>query len=171
MKNKFKQTIRETKVTNSNWINQHLKTLKYSYSKADCYNEMIEWINKIYLQCEKEVFLSDINLHLINEIVKFLGIKTRISFSTDYIIEGNRSEKIMNICLQAGAEVYLSGPAAKSYLDLAAFDKERINVKWMNYSGYKEYPQVYPPFVNEVSIIDLILNTGIDSIKYLNFFK
>ena len=171
VKNKFKQTIRETKVSDNKWATKHLKIIKYNYSRAECYNEMIEWIIKIYKQCENELFLSDINLLLISEITGFLGIKTKISSSSDYIIEGDRSDKILNICIQAGAKEYLSGPAAKSYLDLVAFVKEGINVKWMKYSGYKEYPQSYPPFIHEVSILDVVLNAGLDSANYLNSFK
>jgi hypothetical protein len=148
-----------------------LKIIKYNYSRAECYREMIEWINNIYKRCEKELFLSDINLFLIKEIAGFLGIKTKICLSSKYIIEGDKSDKIMNICIQSGANEYLSGPAAKSYLNLAAFDKEGINVKWMNYSDYREYLQLYPPFIHGVSIIDVILNKGVDTINYLNSFK
>jgi hypothetical protein len=171
VKNKYKQTIRETKVTNNKWSNKHLKIIKYNYCKAEGYNERIDWISDIYRQCENEVFLANINLHLIKEIMRFLGIRTKISLSSDYIIEGCTSDKIMNICLQSGAQEYLSGPSAKSYLDLYAFNKAGINVKWMNYSGYKEYPQPYPPFIHEVSILDLILNTGSDYVNYLNSFQ
>jgi hypothetical protein len=41
----------------------------------------------------------------------------------------------------------------------------------MDYSGYPEYPQLYPPFVHEVSIIDLILNVGPDAKKYMKSFN
>lgn len=168
VKNKYKQAIKETKLTDNIWINKHLKILKYNYSKAACYDEMIEWIYNIYKQCENKLFLSELNLLLIKEISGFLGIKTKISFSSDYIIEGTRSGKILNICKQAGALEYLSGPAGKSYLDTVAFDKEGIKVIWMTYSGYKEYPQLYPPFIHEVSILDLLLNMGKYSADYLN---
>jgi hypothetical protein len=171
VKNKFKQSIKETKVTDNRWTTKHLKIIKYNYSGAESYNDMIDWIHRIYRQCENEAFLSDINLLLIKEITGFLGISTKISFSSDYIPEGNRSEKILSICLQAGATEYLSGPAAKSYLDLAAFDKEGINIKWMDYSGYIEYPQSYPPFIHEVSILDVFLHMGSNSVNYLNSFQ
>jgi hypothetical protein len=171
VKNKYQQIIRETKVASNKWANNHLKIIKYNYSRAGCYSEMIEWIDIVYGLCEKELFLSDINLVLIKEISEFLGIKTKLSFSSDYIIEGNKSDKIMNICVQSGAKEYLSGPAAKSYLDLSAFEKAGIAVKWMNYSSYREYSQLFPPFIHTVSILDVILNVGADTSKYLNSFQ
>lgn len=168
VKHKYKQAIKDAKISDFNWSAKHLKNLRYNYSKAECYNEMIDWINEIFNQCAHEIFLSDINLILIRKLAEFLGIKTKISFSSDYIIEGNRTEKLLNMCIQAGADEYLSGPAAKSYMDLSVFEKERINVAWMNYSGYSEYIQSYPPFVHGVSIMDLILNNGHKSVNYLN---
>jgi WbqC-like protein family len=170
VKDKYKQIIRETKVSGNNWTNKHLKIIKHNYSRAEHFTEITEWLIKLYMQCENEIFLSDINLLLIREIAGYLGIKTKISFSSDYILEGDRSGKAMNICVQAGAKEYLTGPAAKSYLDIEAFNKEGIEVTWMDYSGYKEYPQLYPPFIHEVSIIDVMFNTGIDSVNYLNSF-
>lgn len=171
VKNKFKQTIRETKVSGNYWITKHIKVIKHNYSRTEHFDEVFEWLNKIYGRTEKVVFLSEINLLFISEITEYLGIKTKISYSSDYIVEGDRCGKVMNICLQAGAGEYLTGPAAKNYLDINAFNKNGINVKWMDYSGYKEYPQLYPPFIHEVSIIDLMFNAGSNSVKYLNSFS
>lgn len=171
VKNKYKQIIRDTKISEKEWTNKHLKIIQYNYSKAECFSEMFGWINGVYRQCENKHFLSDINLFIIKEIAGFLGIKTKISFSSDYKIEGDRSQKIINICLQSGAKEYLTGPAAKSYLNTTAFYKDGIKVIWMTYTDYKEYPQLYPPFIHEVSIFDLLLNMGTNSTGYLNSSK
>jgi hypothetical protein len=168
VKDKFSQTIRETKVSGKAWIRKHCRTLNNNYSRSRHFNDIYEWLVKIYNKCQYEVFLSDINLLFIREITEYLGINTKISFSSDYSLIGDRSARIMNICLQAGSNEYLSGPAAKSYLDLEAFNRVGITVRWMNYSNYQEYPQLYPPFIHEVSILDLLFNIGEDSIKYMN---
>jgi hypothetical protein len=171
VKNKFRQTIRETKVSDHNWIKKHLGTIKHNYTGTKHFGEINDWISMIYERCEKEIFLSEINLLFIREVTGYLGIKTKISFSTDYILEGDKSGKAMNICLQSGAKEYLTGSAAKAYLDTEAFNKAGIKVTWMDYSGYEEYPQLYPPFTHNVSIIDLIFNTGSNSVNYLNSFS
>jgi hypothetical protein len=41
----------------------------------------------------------------------------------------------------------------------------------MDYSGYPEYNQLYPPFDHNVSIIDLIMNEGPDAIQYMKTFN
>jgi hypothetical protein len=96
-----------------------------------------------------------------------LGIETRLTWSTDYgpAVEG-RTERLVNLCLQAEASEYLSGPAAKAYLDEGLFHEKGIRVCWMDYEGYPEYDQLFsPPFIHEVSIIDLILNEGPEGAK------
>jgi hypothetical protein len=90
-----------------------------------------------------------------------LGIKTRITWSMDYDLVEGRTERLVHLCRQTGAAEYLSGPTAKSYLDEALFAVEGIRVCWMDYSGYPTYNQLCsPPFIHEVSILDLIMNEG-----------
>ncbi|MCC7532408.1 MAG: WbqC family protein, partial [Bacteroidia bacterium] len=60
-----------------------------------------------------------------------------------------------------------SGPAAKAYMDETLFEKENIKVHYWNYSGYKEYNQLFPPFEHGVTILDLLFNEGNDALKYL----
>jgi len=84
---------------------------------------------------------------------------------------GEKSEKLLSICKQCNATTYLSGPAAKNYLDESLFLEEGINVEWMDYSEYPEYNQLYPPFVHEVSIIDLIFNEGHNAKNFMKSFK
>jgi len=71
-----------------------------------------------------------------------------------------RTERLALLCKKAGATHYLSGPTAKAYLRGEVFERERITVEFMDYSAYPPYSQLYPPFVHEVSVVDLILNEG-----------
>jgi glutaredoxin-related protein len=70
---------------------------------------------------------------------------------------------------QAGGTEYITGPAAKDYLQEDLFKDANIKVSWMDYSGYPEYPQLYPPFEHGVTILDLIFNVGKDATKYMKF--
>jgi len=171
VKGKYNQTIKETRVSNNKWASKHWETLRHTYSPAPFFNDYAARLEEMYIRARELELLSEINLLFMREIGEYLGIKTRISFSSDYKLEGERSHRAMNICLQADAGEYLTGPSAISYLDIAAFTRAGIKVKWMDYSGYKEYPQLYSPFVHEVSIVDLIFNTGSNSIKYLKSFS
>jgi hypothetical protein len=86
------------------------------------------------------------------------------------LVEG-KTERLVDLCKQAGANEYLSGPAARDYLDEDLLKREGISLRYMDYSGYPEYEQLYPPFEPGVSVIDLIFNEGPDARKYLKSFS
>jgi hypothetical protein len=66
-----------------------------------------------------------------------------------------------------GATRYLSGPAAKSYLDVSLFQQAGIEVEWMDYTGYPIYNQLFGEFAHGVTVLDLIFNEGNNAKKYL----
>src|SRR5207244_7405883 len=103
--------------------------------------------------------LSVVNRRFLEAVCDILGISTRLSWSTDYTATGEKSERLVSICLAAGASDYVSGPRARSYLDESAFARAGVSVSYFDYSGYREYPQLFPPFEQTVTILDLIFNT------------
>ncbi|PWG04260.1 WbqC family protein [Polaribacter aquimarinus] len=162
----FGQKINETKTTNVLWKKKHWKTLKQNYSKAPFFNQYSTFIEALYLN-NTEVNLSMINYSFINVICKILEIDTKITFSKDLNLVGNKSEKIINICKQLNAKSYISGPAAKNYIDKELFKKEKIDLKWMDYSKYKPYHQLHGSFNHNVTILDLIFNEGENAKNFL----
>ncbi|HDQ16304.1 MAG TPA: hypothetical protein ENN45_04525 [Bacteroidetes bacterium] len=169
VKHSISQKINEIKIHDKKWNIKHWKTLSANYSNAKYFGYYKELFENLYLNIT-ETFLSKINYLFITEITKILNINTKISWSTDYIIEGERSEKLVNICKQAGANEYISGPTAKCYLNESLFEKENIKVTWFDYSDYPEYSQLFPPFEHGVSILDLIFNEGQNAPKFMKSF-
>ncbi len=171
VKGKYYQRIDEAQVQNTHWVEEHLKTLRQNYAKAGSFKSYFPKIEAIYAQIAEETQLSRINYVLLTEIAKLLGITTRFTWSTDYHSEEGRVERVLSLCLQAGATEYISGPSAKSYMDDDLFAQHGVQVTYMSYEGYPEYPQVHPPFEHAVSILDLLLNVGDDAPKYMLSFK
>ncbi|NLT49848.1 MAG: WbqC family protein [Ignavibacteria bacterium] len=163
------QKINETRIADKSWIKKHKNAIITNYSKALYYKEFSGKIFSIYEELEEEECLSKINQKFINEICILLGIKTKIMRSEDYNLIEGKTERLVDLCKQAGATEYLSGPAAKGYLKEKLFEEAGINVTWMDYSGYSEYSQLFLPFDHYVSIIDLILNEGSNSSNYLKY--
>ena len=161
--------INEVKVLNSHWRKKHWLTLKYNYSKSKYFNKYRDSFQDLYLNSDLE-FISDINYSFIKLVNRILDITTKISFSSDYHLEGGKSEKPLNICKQVGADEFVLGPTAKSYLNQKLFKKEKIKLTWMNYSNYRTYSQLYYPFNHNVSIVDLIFNEGPNATQFLKSF-
>lgn len=172
VKGRYNQTIRETKVINKKWAIRHWETIKLNYVAAPFYKDYAVKIEEAYIYVKEFEFLSEINLFFIRLINFFLGITTEISSSADYnlIIEGNKTERLINISKQAGATIYLTGPSATRYINTKLFEIEGIKLQWMNYTDYPVYKQLFSSFEHNVSILDLLFNTGPDAKLYLKSF-
>jgi hypothetical protein len=166
----LQQKISETVISDNKWAAKHWNTLQTNYGKAACFKISKDPFENFYRSTD-HTLLTQVNVSLIQIICDFIGIKTRITYSTDYVLEGDRTEKLVSLCKQTGSNTYLSGPAAKAYLDVPMFEKENIGLEWMTYADYPEYPQLFPPFEHGVSILDLIFNTGAAAPQYLKFNK
>jgi hypothetical protein len=171
VKGKYDQKIKETRIAGKKWALKHWKMIKYNYCPSLVFREYEGLLEETYLQSERLNFLSDVNNLFISVINSILGIKTLITDSSKYKMEGNRNEKLISICKQANAELYLTGPSAKTYIDEKLFFESGITVKWFNYEGYPVYDQIFPPFEPTVSIIDVILNNGVKSTSFLKSFQ
>jgi hypothetical protein len=170
VKGKYFQKIKDVTVSDPQWARKHWASITHSYSKARRFPEHRELLAGLYSDAG-ERFLSKINHRFITAICRFLGITTTISWSMDYQVDGDKTEKLVSLCKQAGATHYLSGPAAKAYLVEEPFTQEDISVSYMDYSGYPDYNQLYPPFEPKVSVLDLIFNEGTEATRYMKTFS
>lgn len=159
VKGKYFQKINETNIIDSGWANTHWSIIKQAYSKTKFFKDYSEIFENFYLNSNHKK-LSDINYVLIKIICEILSIDTKITSSTDYILVEGKTEKLLHICKQADAGIYISGPAAKDYFDISLANKMDIKVQWMDFTNYKEYNQLHMPFEHSVSILDLIFNEG-----------
>lgn len=169
VKGKYLQKINETTVSDLDWHDKHWKAIIHSYAKAPYFRQFREPIEELYSNSH-QASLSYINYIFLTGIAKILDIKTLITWSTDYEIIDGKTERLVHICKQAGATEYLSGPAAREYIDRELFSKADIDLQFMDYSAYPEYPQLFPPFEHGVSIIDLIFNVGSNYQYYMKSF-
>jgi hypothetical protein len=64
----------------------------------------------------------------------------------------------------------VSGPAASDYIVPDLFREEGISMRYIDYAGYREYRQLYPPFAHGVSILDLMFNEGPHAPTYMKSF-
>lgn len=163
------QKIKDIKIADYDWNKKHLATILQFYSKTLFIKENKSFIEDLYLNNTSH-FLSEINLYFIIRINKLLNINTKISSSCDYGLVEGKTERLVDLVLKAGGTEYISGPAAKEYINENLFDQAGIKLTWINYAGYKEYQQLNPPFEHGVSIIDLILMLGFNCKNYMKSF-
>lgn len=170
VKGRYQQKISETLVSDSTWPRQHWNSLLHCYAQAAYFKHYQEQFALLYLNCHERK-LSDVNLRFLRAICDILNIKTTISWSSDYDLTDGINQRLIDLCRQAGATRYLSGPTAQNYLDETAFAEAGIEVAYMDYAGYREYKQLFPPFTHEVSVLDLIFNEGPESCRFMKSFS
>ena len=170
VKGRYEQRIDETTVSDPAWAEAHWESLRHSYARAPHFEQFCDAVEAAYREISSDR-LSDINRNMLEMVCALLGIHTPMKRSTEYGAAGRKSDRLLNICLAAGATEYLSGPAAKAYLDEAAFREAGVTVSWFDYSGYPEYEQPYPPFEHSVSILDMVFSTGSEAPRYMKSFS
>jgi hypothetical protein len=167
VKGKYEQKISDVRVSEPDWARKHWRQLAQNYGKAPHYRAVAPEVERWYSAAAELPLLTDINALFLREVCRSLGIATRIRRSSEFTLEEGKTNRLLSLCAQAGAASYLSGPAAKDYLEVSQFSAAGISVEWMNYDGYPEYPQLFPPFDHAVTVLDLMFNTGPSATQFM----
>lgn len=164
-KSLFYQKISEVKIDNTqHWQKEHWETIKMYYRSSKYFENYKDFFEKSYNQ--EWTKLTDLNVTIIKYLLECLEIKIPLLFESELGINGEATERIINICKKLNADTYLSGIGGKDYLDEELMKKEKIKLIYQDFK-HPEYPQVYPGFELYMSAIDLLFNGGPESKKIL----
>lgn len=169
VKGKFNQKINETMTVDNHWRINHWRTIEANYKSAPYFHEYSEVFKALYLESD-EKNLSEINFQFIKVVNEVLGIRTVIRRSSEFELIEGKTERLADLCEKLNAKVYYTGPSAKNYIEKKPFTDRNIELAYLDFSGYNEYPQLFGEFEHAVSILDLIFNCGEESTKYLKNF-
>lgn len=166
VKGKYDQKIRETELDGSGWAAAHWRALTLNYRRTPHFDEIAAWLEPLY-RGESDTHLSPLNRRFIEAVCRYLGITTAITNSWDYNLIDGKTERLADLCTQAGGTEYISGPAARNYVDDKVFAERGIKLTWFDYADYPEYPQLWGEFTHGVTILDLLFNCGKDACRYM----
>lgn len=172
VKGRYDQAVDDTRIADPAWAEAHKRSIELAYRRAPAFEETAAWLMPALDAAGAETHLSSVNEGLQRAVMERLGIRTVLCRCTDLLdraemAEMDASERLLALCRAAGATTYLSGPAAKPYLDESLFHAVGMQVAWMDYSGYPDYPQLWGEFEPRVSVVDLFFNTGAEASRYL----
>lgn len=146
------------------WRRKHLQALKTCYGKARAFPEVYPPV-EAWLAREWES-LCELNVSGLQLFADLLGLKRDIRLCSTLGIHGEQTDRLVRICQALGADRYLTGDAAASYLDAQAFAAAGIQVEYQQYR-HPTYTQLYGEFVSHLSIVDLLMNHGSRSLEIL----
>ena len=159
--------IRDVKIDWSKpWQKNHLKALTISYNKAPYFKKYLPLLEKFYSRRDESI--ADFAIETTKELARELGIRdTRFMRASELEgINGQKTDRLIQILTKVGTTHYISGPSARDYIEQEKFEAASISLEYIVYD-YPEYPQLYPPFDSNVTIMDLLFMTGEDALKYM----
>jgi len=164
--------IRELKLAdNKAWQRKFISTIALSYTNAPYYKDVRILLERIFNFQSKSV--ADFITNSIKEICDYLIISTSIIPSSN--IYGNAhligEERIIDICLQEKASIYINAAGGKKLYDKPSFLEHEIELKFL-YGMSPEYSQLKTSFVSGLSIIDVLMfNSKKTVLSYIHNYR
>ena len=147
------------------WSQKIWRTLEQNYRKAPLYSDYAPFLKGIYCE-QKWEKLVDLNITIINHLVTWLGITTSLVLASNLGVTGKSTDLLLRICQELKASAYLSGKFGRNYLDASKFTEKNIQVFYQNFV-HPVYKQQYSPFMPQMSVIDLLMNHGKESLRII----
>ena len=166
-KNLQNQKIFDVKIDlSSKFKKKHIKRIYHNYAKAKYFKKYITFFEELYSKEFK--YLSEMNIFFIKEICSLINIHSEFFTSKSLDVNGNKSEKLINICNELKIKKYISVEGSRNYLeaDSELFLNKKIDIIYFGYNEV-EYGTFYNNFYPKLSIIDIIFNCGENSKKII----
>ncbi|MBF0625198.1 MAG: WbqC family protein [Magnetococcales bacterium] len=153
------QTIGAVRIdTGRDFPKAHLVGLRTAYGKTPFFRELFPQVEEILTRPREH--LADLTIEIITWARDLLGIRTPLDRSSTLAATGAKAELLAALCLEVGADRYLSPPGSRDYLDDSdAFDRQGIPVDYFHFQ-HPEYPQPFGSFEPYMCILDLLFNIG-----------
>ncbi|MGE0707693.1 MAG: WbqC family protein [Planctomycetota bacterium] len=147
------QTIAEATLDpRQDWAKRHLRSLEQAYAQAPSGPEVVELLRPS-LEA-RPARLVDVTVPTCEALSRALGCETEFVLASRLATrEEGRNERVLAICAEVGAARYVSGPAARAYMDEALFRERGVEVVFADYA-YPPYPRGAHPPQDRLSAVD-----------------
>ena len=163
---KRSRLICEVPILDHSWQEKHYQAIRNYYSNCHYYS-LYSWILDEIYRSETWHSLSVFNQHVIKLLSSHLGIQVEFKTSHEFELVGSKQTRMMDLIKKVKATTYVSGPSAADYLQSDFFEKNGVELKFKDYTGYPEHAQKYGPFDHGVTVLDLIFNVGPEAPYYI----
>lgn len=146
------------------WQTRQKNFICDNYRRHPFFNEIWAEIEPVF-SGEFELLwqATDASLQIMRRL---LGVTTPLVYQSRLEdVPGKKSEFLIGLLRQLGAETYLSGNGAKKYMDMEQFADAGIRVTYQDFS-LPTYPQKNASaFVGGISGLDILFNCGVDETR------
>jgi WbqC-like protein len=162
------QKIDEVEIRDSEFWRNHARAIELNYARAPFFENYFPGLMEIFRSVGHNVRLVDLNLQLIQWLMRWLGVTTPLVRSSSLNRQGKRSELLASICAAMDATSYLSPIGSAEYLlrEVNAFEAQNIEVSFHHYQ-HPQYRQQFGAFIPYASVLDLLFNEGERSMEII----
>lgn len=170
VKGRRPQLIEDVEInsTDKRWKQKNWKAIFLNYRKSSYFARYSDYFEVLYTKEWK--FLADLNLNIIQNCMRFLGLNTKIVKASQLGVSGKGPQLLLDICKALNADIYvsgISGIAGKGKVYEDDFSRYGIKVIYDEFH-HPVYEQMRKPFMPCMSIIDLLFNHGAKSMDIIN---
>ena len=170
LKKSSDKNLKEIKIENNIfWQKKHMRSIIVSYEKADHFKNYREFFEEVYNVNTKWEKLHDLNVKTLLFFMEQLNIDIPFYFSSELLKNHSPvmgTERLVEICKELDAKIYLSGIGGKDYIEKKLFEESNIGLEFQKYVP-KEYKQLFGDFIPNLSIVDLLFNVGEGACKFI----
>lgn len=159
------RNINEMEINNSTpWKEKIVKTIDTNYRKSPYFSEAFPLITELMMKNTDDI--CDYNLNITFRLCDLFELdKSKMIKSSSIKYEGNATDMLVSITGFLEGTAYMCGGGASNYQEDEKFDKAGIRLIYQNFA-HPVYPQLNTTeFVPGMSVIDVIMNCGIEGTK------
>jgi hypothetical protein len=149
------------------WAHRHWETLRNNYGPAPYFRDYADELHDVYTRRWEN--LIDLDRHMLMLALRWLDIRTPIVSSSQLMLGGAKTDRLIDMCTKLRASTYLTGSGGSAdYLDADKLAQAGISVAWQKFQ-HPTYPQRHPRagFCSHLGFLDLVLNCGPSSREVL----
>ena len=147
------------------WQRRHWNLILENYRKAPFFKAYKDAFHEIYNRSWE--LLLDMNVFLVETLMKMIGIHRRIMFSSELNLgDVTKTDRLIKLLKKIGASTFLEGSAGRNYIEEHKFTDAGIELEYHDYV-HPVYEQQFDPFIPYLSVMDLLFNCGDKSLSII----
>lgn len=159
------KVIAEIEINNNErWARKHWKSILINYKQAPYFKNYADFFEYVYTHEWK--YLTELNSYMLKFFLKKLGINVPVEHAGSYDFKGVKSDLVLDMCSQLGADIYIFGALGKDYADVEKFKKAGVKLIFQSYNN-PNYTQLHGKFLPNMSVVDLLFNEGPKSLEII----
>ena len=142
------------------WARKHWRSIEHAYAKTLYFSQYADDVRSLY---EKSwTRLADLNWEVLKFFMTAFDIVLPVGRLSNLAASGDKSGRVLDMCIELGADAYIFGAEGRNYADIDAFHRAGVTPFFQDYA-HPVYPQLSKPFVSHMSALDLLFNCGPES--------